>query len=248
MLDVHPPEHTPHSWRDFFIHIATIVIGLLIAIGLEQTVEAIHHHHQARHAREMLAKEMAFNHQLVLEQQFALAMHEDYLFRDLVAIAHIRQHNLTANDHIVLFHPYVALSDAAWQTAKESGAVTLFSYDETQQYATVYNLQDDFNETEATSTAALQNANTMFYRSAADRFNGTKALRAAPGGSYYGKFGMAIAHTAFEDQAPGPDKLALLTPTQVDRLEQAVQQAIYEDEKLINRCHWLSAGYRQFSN
>ncbi len=39
MLDVHPPEHTPHTWRDFFLHIATIVIGLLIAIGLEQSVE-----------------------------------------------------------------------------------------------------------------------------------------------------------------------------------------------------------------
>ena len=46
MLDVHPPHHPTHTWRDFFIHIATIVIGLLIAIGLEQSVEAIHHRHQ----------------------------------------------------------------------------------------------------------------------------------------------------------------------------------------------------------
>ena len=46
MLDVHPPHASTHTWRDFFLHIATIVIGLLIAIGLEQSVEAIHHHHQ----------------------------------------------------------------------------------------------------------------------------------------------------------------------------------------------------------
>jgi hypothetical protein len=26
MLDVHPPHHAASSWRDFFIHIATIVI------------------------------------------------------------------------------------------------------------------------------------------------------------------------------------------------------------------------------
>jgi hypothetical protein len=39
MLDVHPPHHAASTWRDFFIHIATIVIGLLIAIGLEQTVD-----------------------------------------------------------------------------------------------------------------------------------------------------------------------------------------------------------------
>jgi hypothetical protein len=46
MLDVHPPHHAVSSWGDFFIHLATITIGLLIAIGLEQTVEAIHHRHE----------------------------------------------------------------------------------------------------------------------------------------------------------------------------------------------------------
>jgi hypothetical protein len=51
MLDVHPPHHPAHSWRDFFIHIATIVVGLLIAVGLEQTVEALHHRHQRQEAR-----------------------------------------------------------------------------------------------------------------------------------------------------------------------------------------------------
>ena len=52
MLDVHAPHETVHTWRDFFIHIATIVVGLLIAIGLEQSVEYLHHReqlHQLRH-------------------------------------------------------------------------------------------------------------------------------------------------------------------------------------------------------
>ena len=40
-MEVHPPDHAIHSWRDFIIHIATIVVGLLIAIGLEQSVEAL---------------------------------------------------------------------------------------------------------------------------------------------------------------------------------------------------------------
>ncbi|HEV7122840.1 MAG TPA: hypothetical protein VGN24_05360, partial [Rhodanobacter sp.] len=46
MFDIHVPEHSTRTWRDFFIHIATIVIGLLIAIGLEQAVEYVHHRHQ----------------------------------------------------------------------------------------------------------------------------------------------------------------------------------------------------------
>src|ERR1700677_797621 len=52
MLDVHPAHHAANTWREFFIHIATIVIGLLIAVGLEQTVEYFHHQHQLRDVRQ----------------------------------------------------------------------------------------------------------------------------------------------------------------------------------------------------
>ena len=46
MIEVHPPHENVHTWRQFLIHIAAITIGLLIAIGLEQTVEYFHHRHQ----------------------------------------------------------------------------------------------------------------------------------------------------------------------------------------------------------
>ncbi len=54
MLEVHAPHEAPHSWKGFFIHIATIVIGLFIAVGLEQTVEFFHH----RHLSEQLQAQM----------------------------------------------------------------------------------------------------------------------------------------------------------------------------------------------
>jgi hypothetical protein len=57
MLDVHPPHEAAHTWKDFFIHIATICVGLLIAIGLEQTVEAIHRHHEREELRAALNRE-----------------------------------------------------------------------------------------------------------------------------------------------------------------------------------------------
>jgi hypothetical protein len=56
MLDVHPPDHAVHSWGDFFVHITTIVIGLLIAVGLEQAVESIHHHNEVAETRRALAE------------------------------------------------------------------------------------------------------------------------------------------------------------------------------------------------
>lgn len=54
MLEVHAPHRSIHTWKDFVIHIATITIGLLIAVGLEQFVEVLHHRHQ----REQLEDQM----------------------------------------------------------------------------------------------------------------------------------------------------------------------------------------------
>jgi hypothetical protein len=54
MFEVHAPHEALHTWKGFFIHIATIVIGLFIAVGLEQTVEFFHH----RHLREQLESQM----------------------------------------------------------------------------------------------------------------------------------------------------------------------------------------------
>jgi hypothetical protein len=54
MLEVHAPHEALHTWKGFIIHIATIVIGLFIAVGLEQTVELFHH----RHLREQLEEQM----------------------------------------------------------------------------------------------------------------------------------------------------------------------------------------------
>ena len=81
MLEPHPPHASLHTWKDFFIHIATIVIGLLIAVGLEQTVEAIHHHHQRQALLEQMREEA--NHNLPFEQ--------DSITRLLAQMAYLRE-------------------------------------------------------------------------------------------------------------------------------------------------------------
>jgi hypothetical protein len=52
MIDVHAPHESTHTWTDFFIHIGTIALGILIAIGFEQAVELIHQDHQRRELRD----------------------------------------------------------------------------------------------------------------------------------------------------------------------------------------------------
>ncbi len=56
-MDIHRPK-AAHNWREFFIEIGTIVTGVVIALGLEQTVEAAHEHGVAREAREAIVAEM----------------------------------------------------------------------------------------------------------------------------------------------------------------------------------------------
>jgi hypothetical protein len=65
MLDVHAPHDGIRSWRSFFVHVATICVGLLIAIGLEQTVEFFHHRHQLKESRESLRSEHEDNRRLM---------------------------------------------------------------------------------------------------------------------------------------------------------------------------------------
>src|SRR5215472_6972501 len=45
-MEVHPPDHPIFTWKQFLIHMTTVCLGLLIALGLEQGVEALHRHHQ----------------------------------------------------------------------------------------------------------------------------------------------------------------------------------------------------------
>jgi len=42
VIDVHAPHGGLHTWKDFWIHLGTITLGLLIAISLEQSVEWVH--------------------------------------------------------------------------------------------------------------------------------------------------------------------------------------------------------------
>jgi hypothetical protein len=86
MLDVHPPHAAAHSWKDFFVHIATISVGLLIAIGLEQTVEWLHHRQQLREAREQRVMKLQDNSAILERDLNQTQKAESKLERDMVIL------------------------------------------------------------------------------------------------------------------------------------------------------------------
>lgn len=61
MLDVHAPHEKIHGYKDFFLHLFTITVGLLIALGLEGCVEWGHHRHLRREAEVNLRQEVRDN-------------------------------------------------------------------------------------------------------------------------------------------------------------------------------------------
>ena len=136
--EIHPSHPPIRTWREFFLHIVTIVIGLLIAIGLEQSVEHVHHHYQLREARRELSKEVDDNLRIVefnieSTRKAALALEADIAI--LRALQSARA--LTPKKLDYTWEPWDT-RDGTWQAAKQSGSLSLMPHDELRRYAHVY--------------------------------------------------------------------------------------------------------------
>jgi hypothetical protein len=59
-MDIHKPKPV-HGWREFISEIGIIVVGVLIAMALEQAVEWAHWRHEVSQGREHLREEIGFD-------------------------------------------------------------------------------------------------------------------------------------------------------------------------------------------
>jgi hypothetical protein len=143
MLDVHPPHESINTWKGFVLHIATIVIGLLIAVGLEQTVEYFHHRREVREAREALAAEHEENirryHDNVHGHLLRLANHNN----DQRVLRFLLAHPGTPQDKLpgVMTFGEITLAEpveAAWSTVERSEVASLLPPAELRNLATEY--------------------------------------------------------------------------------------------------------------
>jgi len=141
MLDVHPPEHGIHGTRDFFLHLFTITIGLLIALGLEAGVEAVHHRHQREEAETLVRREIQNNLNKLQDgaPQALAELHQmSRVLQTLEARAQSQPGALNEKDFI--FHE-APIQDAAWRTAASTGALTLMNYAEVERFSDAYKEQ-----------------------------------------------------------------------------------------------------------
>ena len=137
-MDVHAPHEPLHSWRDFWIHLGTITIGLLIAISLEQSVEALHHVHQRHQLEEDLRAEGERNVEIIQKDQEVIAATRAWELNLRKNADTMRASGGKAGLGYVanpLTRQLTVPSDSVWTTAKESMLVALLPRWEAEMYS-----------------------------------------------------------------------------------------------------------------
>jgi hypothetical protein len=142
-LDVHPPHEPIHTWRDFFLHLATITVGLLIALGLEGAVEYLHHRHIVAEARENIRHELELNEAAARDDQKNLETNKKNMQANLVVLRVIRSDpKAMKGKHMSYNFDWSSFNESAWISARDSGALTYMPTSEVQTYADIYNQQE----------------------------------------------------------------------------------------------------------
>ena len=165
MLDVHPAHHAATTWRDFFIHIATIILGLLIAIGLEQTVEYLHRQHQRHQLEEDLRAEGIRNLKNVIGALDRL----DVTIRWQTQQA-LELDRADAEGRTPVWIPsppmpsgvYSRPSDSVWTVAQTSATLNLLPRSEAERYSHPYfNVKMVDDQLEKLNTAGAERLDTL---------------------------------------------------------------------------------------
>jgi hypothetical protein len=241
MLDVHPAHHAASTWRDFLIHIATIVLGLLIAIGLEQSVEAIHRDHQVREARAMLREELDRNRNHADENGTNLDAHLAQLCEGLAVIARVRVHESVPGEQILFIRPSEPLQSAAWQTVHASNVSEHMDPREVAAYGSLYQTQQTINTMSDAASEQLQSSLSFLVATEDPHIQTTAQIKEIESHDDSADSRAKAVRLLSHDNHP-----ERLTPTQLDAVEQGIRQGIAADRRLQRWLAALSRDYGRF--
>jgi hypothetical protein len=142
MLDVHPIHAPVHGWRDFFIHIATIVVGLCIAVGIQQTVEFAHNRYQLRELREALRLERQEAYETLNRETKFWRWTIAELQNNLMIFEYLKQHPGIPQEKLpgvlIWFTSSDNFKSAVWDAAHQSGAIALLPREEIENDSMLY--------------------------------------------------------------------------------------------------------------
>ena len=144
-MDIHPPYGPIHSFKDFFLHLLTVILGILIALSLEGLLEWRHHRSLAEEARSNLTVEIRENRQLLTGGLAAAPDAEQRLKATIETIeAYRKNHRDDRTPKLNWSFGLFPLSATAWSTAASTGALGYMDYSEVKAYTRAYVLQGEF--------------------------------------------------------------------------------------------------------
>ena len=144
-MDIHPPYGPIHSFKEFFLHLLTVILGILIALSLEGLIEWRHHRSLAEEARSNLTVEIRENRQLLTGGLAAAPDAEQRLKATIETIeAYRKNHRDDRTSKLDWSFGLFPLSATAWSTAASTGALGYMDYSEVKAYTRAYVLQEEF--------------------------------------------------------------------------------------------------------
>jgi hypothetical protein len=127
IMEIHKPKPV-HSWRELATELGIVVLGICIAISLEQFVEYVHWHHEVRIGRQALAEEITtldrfYARRILVAPCLSRQLDEDAArIRDLAANRKVAPQAIAPG----MTSPGALLSDAEWQSERSSQTLTHF--------------------------------------------------------------------------------------------------------------------------
>ncbi len=162
MLDVHPPHHSLNGWRDFFVHLATITIGLLIALGLEAAVEWVHHCKEVCETRTALQHELQENRSHFAANTAHFRSESAVLQKNLLVLHYLQQHPGAPPSRLpgtLQWNiSYTRMEDSAWKTASQTGITALMPQEEVRRTAELYGFYERMDRSHEEEADALVDA------------------------------------------------------------------------------------------
>lgn len=148
-----------HSLRDVAIHLAIVTIGILIALGLEQSVEWYHHRRLVAEANELIVSEVRENRDTLQRQvtNFPRFYKSMSVVMDLVN-SYIDRKPPKTFPKLSLFFYQAPLRNISWTTAQAAGATAYMPYSDLHRDASVYQTQEEYNETQKLTEEVLAEA------------------------------------------------------------------------------------------
>jgi hypothetical protein len=140
-MEVHPPTKPIESLKDFLIHLSMITIGILIALGLEQSVEAWHHHELGIQARENILSEIRDNKREIDGERALVAKNQEKLKHTLEVIRQLLAHKKLSSMEMSIAFNGASFSSTSWTTAAATGSLGYMGYAEAKKFARAYDLQ-----------------------------------------------------------------------------------------------------------